>query len=129
MDEQVVSSLRRWFPEMDFGRVRLVHSGPVSWFVRTVLRQGAMTISPFVFFGKHEYDPASSRSLALLAHELKHIEQYGEMGHARFLFTYMRDRIKAGKYSRELPLEVGPYGLQDDVRAALEAPPETPPAV
>ena len=121
MDE--IGALRRWFPDLEFGRVRLVHSGPVSWFVRTVLRQGATTIAPFVFFGKHRYDPASPRSLALLAHELRHIEQYREMGHVRFLFTYMRDRIRAGEYSRDLPLEAGPYALQDEVRAALEAEP------
>ena len=95
----------------------------MSWFVRTVLRQGAMTIAPFVFFGKHRYDPDSPRSLALLAHELRHIQQYAELGRPRFLFTYMRDRIKAGMYSRNLPLEVEPYALQEEVQATLEAPP------
>lgn len=124
MDEQAVEKLSRWFPDLDLRRVKLVHSGPMSWFVRNVLRQGAMTIAPFVFFGKHEYEPGSPRSLALLAHELRHIEQYREMGHARFLFTYMRDRIRAGKYSRDLPLEVGPYELQAEVRAELEQPPD-----
>lgn len=80
-----------------------------------------MTIAPFVFFGKHRYDPTSPRSLALLAHELQHIQQYREMGHLRFLFTYSRDRLKAGRYSRDLPLESGPYALQEEVRAALES--------
>lgn len=122
IDERAVTALKPWFPDLDFARLRLVHSGPVAWFVRTVLRQGAMTIAPFIFFGKHQYDPASPRSLALLAHELRHIEQYAELGHARFLFTYARDRIKARKYSRELPLEAGPYAIQDEVRATLESP-------
>ena len=125
MDERAVEALRPWFPNMDFGRVRLVHSGVVSWFVRTVLRQGAMTIAPFVFFGKHQYDPASARSLALLAHELRHIEQYAELGHARFIFRYMRDRLRAGEYRRDLPLEAGPYALQDEVRAVLDTPRDT----
>ncbi len=120
MDERAVTGLRPWFPELDFDRVRLVHSGPVSWFVRTVLRQGAMTIAPFVFFGKHHFDPASGRSLSLLAHELRHIEQYAEMGHVRFLATYLWDRLKAGHYSRDLPLEAGPYALQAEVREALD---------
>jgi hypothetical protein len=122
LDERAVESLNRWFPDLDLKRVRLIHSGPVSWFVRTVLRQGAMTIAPYVFFGKHRYDPASPRSLALLAHELHHIRQYKEMGHVRFLYTYMRDRLKAGEYRRDLPLEAGPYALQDEVRAVLESP-------
>jgi hypothetical protein len=120
MDERAVQSLRPWFPELDFDRVRLVHSGPISWFVRSVLHQGAMTIAPFVFFGRNHFDPVSPGSLALLAHELRHIEQYAQMGHVRFLTTYLRDRIKAGHYSHDLPLEAGPYALQDEVRAALE---------
>ena len=120
MDESVIQSLRPWFPELDFGRVHLVHSGPVAWFVRNVLRQGAMTIAPFIFFGKHRYDPASPRSMALLAHELQHIEQYRAMGHLPFLFTYMRDRIRAGEYRRDLPLEAEPYALQEEVRTILE---------
>lgn len=125
MDDRARFALQPWFPDLDLDRVRLVHRGPMSWFVRTVLRQGAMTFAPFVFFGKHRYDSASPRSLALLAHELRHIEQYREMGHLRFLFTYSRDRIKAGAYSRDLPLEAGPYALQDDVRAVLETQDDT----
>lgn len=121
MDERALEALTPWFPDLDLKAVRLVHSGVMSWFVRSVLRQGAMTIAPFVFFGKHRYDPTSPRSLALLAHELQHIQQYREMGHLRFLFTYSRDRLKAGRYSRDLPLESGPYALQEEVRAALES--------
>ena len=121
MDERALEALAPWFPDLDLKAVRLVHSGVMSWFVRSVLRQGAMTIAPFVFFGKHRYDPTSPRSLALLAHELQHIQQYREMGHLRFLFTYSRDRLKAGRYSRDLPLESGPYALQEEVRAALES--------
>jgi hypothetical protein len=59
--------------------------------------------------------------MALLAHELKHIEQYAAMGHVRFLFTYMRDRVRAGAYRRDLPLEVGPYALQAVVEPQLRA--------
>jgi hypothetical protein len=121
VDERALEALAPWFPDLDLKAVRLVHSGVMSWFVRAVLRQGAMTIAPFVFFGKHRYDPTSPRSLALLAHELQHIQQYREMGHLRFLFTYSRDRLKAGRYSRDLPLESGPYALQEEVRAALES--------
>lgn len=120
MDANTAATLRPWFPDMELERVRLVHSGPMSWFVRSVLRQGAMTLSPFVFFGRHDYDATSPRSLALLAHELLHIRQYRDMGHVRFLFTYMRDRIKAGSYSRDLPLEQPAYALQAEVRETLE---------
>jgi hypothetical protein len=59
--------------------------------------------------------------MALLAHELRHIEQYAAMGHAKFLFTYVRDRVRAGEYRRDLPLEVDPYALQGVVKPALRA--------
>lgn len=120
MDASIAAKLKPWFPNLDIEKVRLVHSGPMAWFVRNVLRQGAMTLSPFVFFGKHEFDATQAGSLALLAHELKHVEQYQAMGHARFLWTYLRDRRRAGGYSRELPLEKEPYALQAVVREALE---------
>jgi hypothetical protein len=114
--------LEPWFPGFDFARVRLVTGGPGSWFVRSVLRQGAMTFAPFVFFGRDRFDPASASSLALLAHELKHIEQYRRYGHVRFLLRYLRDKARNGfKYSRDLPLEVEPYALQAEVRQALRA--------
>jgi hypothetical protein len=121
VDADVARLLKPWFPDVDIEGVRVVTSGPVCWFVRRVLRQGAMTIAPFVFFGNDRYEPASASSMALLAHELKHIEQYATMGRLRFLFTYVRDRLKAGEYRRSLPLEVDPYALQTIVEPALRA--------
>ncbi len=128
MDPRAAVALKPWFPDLDLDRVRLVHTGPFAWFVRSILRQGAMTMPPYIFFGRHAFDPTSSRSLALLAHELEHVRQYREMGYLRFLITYGWHRLKAGKYSRNLPLESGPYALQDEVRTALEAP-RTPDAM
>jgi Domain of unknown function (DUF4157) len=120
MEEATVTALRPWFPDLDFSKVHIVTSGPAAWFVRTVLGSGATTIAPFIFFGKDKYDPSSPRSLALVAHELCHIQQYRKMGHVGFLVTYMRDRFKAGKYSAELPLERPAYDLQSQVLATLE---------
>jgi hypothetical protein len=119
MDAEVAARLKPWFPDLDITKVRIVGNGPVCWFVRHVLKQGAMTIAPFVFFGRDEFDPKSGSSLALVAHELKHIEQYRQMGHVKFLWTYLKDRRRAGGYSRSLPLEIEPYALQRIVRAAL----------
>jgi hypothetical protein len=121
MEARIADRLRPWFPDEDLTRVRLIHSGPVSWFVRTILRQGAMTIAPFIFFGRDRFDENRPASLALLAHEVKHIQQYRELGHIQFLWTYLRDRRRAGGYSRELPLEVQPYALQAVVQDALES--------
>jgi hypothetical protein len=121
MDADVARILTPWFPDLDIERAHVVTHGPVCWFVRRVLRQGAMTIAPYIFFGRDEYNPANAGSLALLAHELKHIEQYRSMGHIRFLWTYLRDRRRAGGYSHELPLEVDAYALQAVVEPALRA--------
>jgi hypothetical protein len=121
MDADVAARLKPWFPDLDLPRVRVVTAGPMCWFVRRVLNQGAMTIAPYIFFGKDPYNPTSASSMALLAHELKHIEQYGRVGRVRFLWTYMRDRVRAGEYRRDLPLEVEPYALQRIVEPALRA--------
>jgi hypothetical protein len=121
VDADIARRLKPWFPTTDLARVRVVTGGPMCWFVRRVLRQGAMTLAPFVFFGKTRFDPASASSMALLAHELKHIEQYAAMGHAKFLFTYVHDRLRAGEYRRDLPLEIDPYALQAVVKPELRA--------
>jgi len=111
-----------WFPTMRLDNVRVVTGGPVCWFVRSVLRRGAMTFSPFVFYGRAAYDPATLRSLGLLVHELKHIEQYRRYGHAVFLVRYFwamgRNRFR---YSHDLPLEAEAYAIEAAFKAALES--------
>jgi Domain of unknown function (DUF4157) len=119
-DAQVVKTLKPWFPDIDISGVHIVTSGPVCWFVRSVLHQGAMTVSPYIFFGRHEYDPSSGRSVALVAHELRHVEQYRKYGHIGFLARYFRDLARnRGKYSPDLPLEAECYELQARVQQAL----------
>jgi hypothetical protein len=75
--------LRPWFPDLDLGTIRIVERGPVCWYVRNVVRQGAMTVAPYVFYGRERLDPEDPGSLALLAHELNHVRQYKRFGHAR----------------------------------------------
>jgi hypothetical protein len=122
IDAATIERLQPWFEGLDLTRVRLVYTGPVCWYVRNVAKQGAMTIAPFIFYGRTAYDPARLGSVALLAHELKHVEQYKRYGHALFLARYLIALAKARfHYSRELPLEVEAYELQDEVRARLRA--------
>lgn len=122
IDPAVAGLLLPWFPQPTLEGVRIVQNGPVCWFVRAVLRQGAMTVAPYVFFGRSRYDPARLASIALLAHEIKHVEQYQRYGHVRFLLLYVwhlaRNRFR---YSRNLPLEAEAYTLQSEVRATLES--------
>jgi hypothetical protein len=120
LNAATLATLSPWFPDADFAGVRIVQTGPVCWFVRSVLKQGAMTVSPFIFYGRRRLDLTSVSSLALLAHELRHIEQYRRMGHVPFLLRYLGDLIRARfRYSRDLPLEAECYDLQAEVARAL----------
>ena len=112
--------LQPWFPDLRLTDVGLISDGPVCWYVRSVAKQGMMTISPWVFYGRESYDPTSLASVALIAHELVHIRQFRQRGHAAFLAHYLWDLGRNGfRYSRALPLEAEAYALQADVRAAL----------
>ena len=115
-----IATLQPWFGAMPLDGVHIVERGPMCWLVRNVLRQGAMTIAPFIFYGKARFDASSLPSVALLAHELKHVEQYRAKGHVRFLATYLRDLAgNKFRYSHDLPLEAEAYALQADVLKAL----------
>jgi hypothetical protein len=121
IDEDSATTLQRWFGSMALDSVRIVESGPMCWFVRNVLKQGATTISPFIFYGRARFDPDRPSSLALLAHELKHVQQCREQGHVMFLARYMRDlAMNRFRYSRDLPLELEAYALQAEVLQALQ---------
>ena len=120
LDERTAEILQPWFSGATLERARIVERVPVCWFVRSVLRQGAMTFSPFIFFGQHKFNPLSLSSVALLAHELKHLDQYRTRGHLRFLLRYLRDLARNRfRYSRSLPLEAECYALQTEVEEAL----------
>jgi hypothetical protein len=121
IDDATANRLRPWFPDLEMQRVTLVHGGPVCWFVRSVIRQGAMTFAPWVFYGRSHFDPSRVNSLALLAHELKHVEQYRKRGRLGFLLRYFIDKARNGfKYDENLPLEKEAYDVQRDVEKNLK---------
>jgi len=100
--------------------VTLVNAWPMNAFVKNVLRQGAMTIAPFVFYGKTRLTPGDAESMALLAHELKHVQQYDSMGYIGFFKRYFLDKARNGfEYSKTLPLEKEAYDLQAEVLKEL----------
>ncbi len=121
LETSTIDKLRPWFADLDLTRIRIVEGGPMCWYVRKVVRQGAMTIAPFIFYGLERLDPDEAGSLALLAHELNHVRQYRRFGHAGFLARYFRDMARNRfRYDREkLPLEAECYALQAEVRSAL----------
>ena len=123
IDAATADKLRPWFPDLDMESVTLVHTGPVCWFVRSVIRQGAMTFAPYVFYGKSSFDASRAGSLALLAHELKHVQQYRESGRLGFLVKYFIDKARNGfRYNENLPLEKEAYELQREVEKKLTNP-------
>jgi hypothetical protein len=108
------------FADIDLSSVRLVHKGPVAWVVRHVLRQGGMTVAPYIFYGKSRFEPSRHESIGLLAHELVHLRQYRDLGHVRFLARYLVDLARNRfRYARDLPLEREAYGIQDEVLREL----------
>lgn len=120
IDDATADRLRPWFPNLDMQSVTLVHGGPLCWFVRNVLKQGAMAVAPFIFYGRASFDATKVTSLCLLAHELKHVQQYREMGHTRFLLKYLFDKARNGfRYSEDLPLEKDAYALERAVAENL----------
>jgi|FaiFalDrversion2_1042247.scaffolds.fasta_scaffold37345_1 hypothetical protein len=114
--------LRPWFPGLDVAQVRVVVGGPVCWLVRAVLQKSAMTVGPFVFLGSRRRDPDDPDFLALLAHEIKHVEQFRRYGYVGFLLKYWWDLARHGfRYSQKLPLEAEAYELERRFRSWLAA--------
>jgi len=121
IDADTAHKLHRWFPDFDMRSVTLVDAWPMNALVKHVLRQGAMTVAPFVFYGKAQFVPGNAASIALLAHELKHIQQYRSMGYLGFFRRYFLDKARNGfEYSKALPLEKEAYDLQAEVLETLE---------
>ncbi len=121
IDADVAGAVRPWHPDLDLGRVSLHDAGPVAWFVRTVIRQGAMTLGHRVYFGRSTFDPRNARSLALLVHELQHVTQVERLGLIRFFAKYAwalaRNRFR---YSHDLPLEAEAHAVQAAALGPLE---------
>ena len=65
------------------------------------------------------YDPHSPRGLALLAHELKHVEQYERYGRLGFYLKYLRDYLRHGYGQERLTLEQEAYLFQGQVKEHL----------
>jgi hypothetical protein len=123
LDPATIDDMDAWFPASLLAEVQVVQSGPVCWFVALVLRQGALAFSPFVFYGRKRFNPADRTTFPLLAHEVKHVEQYRRLGHLGFLSRYLRDlAANRFRYDERLPLEVEAYALQTTVAQSLGVP-------
>ena len=87
-------------------------------------RRTAITLGHLIIFTKPRYyDPGSITGLALLAHELKHVEQYEIEGIFRFLWRYLREWLKVGYDLDRHPYEKEAYAFQNLVEKRLKEEP------
>lgn len=119
---EAIESLKReeWFVDPDIvDQARLfVLSYCPSFFSE---RRSAVTLGHLIIFTKTQYyDPHSIQGLALLAHELKHVEQYKKEGLLRFLWHYLRHSLKVGYDLERHPYEREATEFQLRVQAQLQ---------
>ena len=94
-------------------------------------RRTAITLGHLIIFTKPRYyDPYSITGLALLAHELKHVEQYEIGGMLRFLGRYLslqdpvgKEWLKVGYDLDRHPYEKEAYAFQNLVEKRLKEEP------
>jgi hypothetical protein len=66
-----------------------------------------------------QYNPHAPVQLALLAHEIKHVEQYEREGLAGFLGKYLQSYASRGGYSSAVNFEAEAYAFQKQVEEHL----------
>ncbi len=80
----------------------------------------ATTIGDTIYFRKPEgFDPHSLAGLSLLAHEVRHVEQYREQGGlVPFALNYVLEYLRMG-YGSDISFEAEAYEIGDVVQAHL----------
>lgn len=71
------------------------------------------------FREKDGFNDQTAAGLALLAHELKHVEQIERDGLVRFYVNYLRDYLRYG-YGEKIAYEGEAYALQRQIRLHLK---------
>ncbi len=114
-----------WYDLELLQRVRL---RPANLFVRAIssprvagTEVAATTIGNTIYFRQLEqFDPHSPAGLALLAHEIRHVEQYlAHGGVVRFSVDYVLQYMRGG-YGTEISFEAEAYHIGSVVYAHLE---------
>jgi hypothetical protein len=114
-----------WFADPEIiGRTRLTQAG---WLARLLSRGGlrgkeahAITLGHTVHFCEvDKYEPHLSGGLALLAHEVKHVEQYEREGWLKFYVKYLWDYVRGGY--KNVRFEKEAIKFQGAVKGHIEA--------
>lgn len=115
---------RPWFEDPAIaGRAKLREASLLARFLSSERFAGkpilAITLGRTIHFRQVEsYDPHTPKGLALLAHELKHIEQYEREGLLGFAWQYVRAWREHG-YGSEIPFEAEGSKIQHAVEGHL----------
>lgn len=125
LPEWVIMVLGRpgWFDPTLLGTVRLKL---VNLFVRVIQRMAgvpvaATTIGDTIYFREPKFfDPESPAGLALLAHELRHVEQWREQGFVQFSIRYALEFLRHGGYGPNISFEADACEVQRTAQEHLE---------
>ena len=81
----------------------------------------AITLGATIYFRQASlYDPHTPAGLALLAHELKHVEQYQERKLVKFYWHYLQEYLRH-RYGKKIKFEAEAYAFQRLVQQQLQA--------
>ncbi len=105
-------------------RVRLREAGRITRFLSSERFAGtetaAITLGYSIYIRKVDaFDPHSPRGLALLGHEVKHVEQLEREGVLRFFAKYFWAYLFRG-YGEGIPFEAEAYEFEREVKNHLE---------
>lgn len=122
LPQDAIENLKRkeWFPDPSVvDRARAVILPFCPRYIAT--RRRAITLGHLIIFTKPQYyDPCSIQGLALLAHELKHVEQYKREDFLRFLWRYLSHWLKVGYDQARHPYEREATEFEACVQAQLQ---------
>ncbi len=114
-----------WFDDIEVvDRARLAKA---NWIARLLSSPtfaqkpvSAITLGRTIYFRQDvHFDPHSLRGLALLAHELKHVEQYEQEGLPKFYAKYLWDYAKH-RYGPGIQYEAQASEFETEVKAHLD---------
>ncbi len=113
-----------WFSDPDIvRRVRLAEARGISRLLSSPrlahTQIAAITLRSTIYYRiLDQFDPHEPAGLSLLAHEIKHVEQYERLGLVRFYASYLRDYMRVG-YGEAVHLEEEAYKFQRHVFTQL----------
>ncbi len=106
----------QWFPDPSI--IKRARLAPATWFARLLSSRilsgteiAAITLGRTIYYRQDIfYNPHTADGLSLLAHEIKHIEQFERYGLWKFYWNYLKAYFKGG-YGESVPQEAEAYEL------------------